>query len=185
NPTPAQLQRARRFRPYDAHPRVFEPNGRLHLIAVEDIKGWWADIRTWRDGPRQTIEHCLNACVIAMIDRALYRDRQDEQRRRDQERRDLADRLGHRAERRRKRLTEWASGYAQVQQMHAFVTSLEQRVQSEAPALAHPVRRWLQWARAYVDASDPVRRLLAGEGWALGDGEDDDPDGAMWRPADD
>jgi hypothetical protein len=62
NPNTAQLAKAKRLRPWDTHPQVFEPTGRLNLGLVE--RTW--DLHEWRETPNRPIEGQLNATILEM-----------------------------------------------------------------------------------------------------------------------
>jgi hypothetical protein len=121
------------------------------------------------DRPPRLIEGALNRFVARLVRRALHAKRQrviDAERERrwrdhdDKTRRRLQERDSEKL--RRRRLRTFAAKQARHERICQFVNGVEQRIRDERVELGalEVVRRWTDWARERLAASDPVEAFL-------------------------
>jgi hypothetical protein len=154
NPTAAQLAKAKRLRPWDAHPQVFEPTGRLHLGLVEHT---W-DVHEWRETPNRPIEAQLNATILEMIRHAQYRLDQEAEHARREAHRAVAERMRARKQKRIKQFQSAATAYQQFLQLETFVAAVSHAL--EAGPADPRMARWTRWARLIIARDNPVKAAL-------------------------
>ena len=154
NPTAAQLAKAKRLRPWDTHPQVFEPTGRLHLGLVEHT---W-DLHEWRETPNRPIEGQLNATIVEMIRHAQYRLEQEDKNARREAHRAVAERMRARQEKRIKQLQSAAVAYQQFLQLETFVAAVSDAL--DAGPTDPTMAQWKRWARLVIARDNPVNAVL-------------------------
>jgi len=139
--------------------------GRLSLRIEGD---WYGERhrRTWSDGKRQRLEDCLYQFVRSLLlsaavikrrrreaEERRIREEQERIRREEEERRRLEE------ARRRHALENAAFGWAHAVRIRQFLDELEAAAAADANMTAKSeaaFNTWLEWARQYANAMDPL-----------------------------
>ncbi|MDP1572194.1 MAG: hypothetical protein Q8L86_19525 [Vicinamibacterales bacterium] len=153
----------------------YVPSGTLSLtiLNVRHVR------QRWTETPSRPLEHLLNRFLVAVIRAALgvkrqradaersARGRQEQERLRQDEARRLAEvELRWREEQARMdRLERLASLWNRHRQVRELVGALRTKAGDVEPG--SELSEWLDWARDYVEASDPLRHLRARAGRTL------------------
>jgi hypothetical protein len=150
----AKLRRRHLF----ASEHAFTATGRPVLVAG---RHYHTGGRSWSDGRRQRLESVLGEIVLGIEELAAF-EAEEERQREAQRRAEAAEArqrqiAAQRAEHERaltKDLTDMANAWADAKNLRAFLTAVEEGVPAEFKT--EGFRAWVDWARARVEAVDPL-----------------------------
>jgi hypothetical protein len=133
-PTPTQLARAKRARPWRTDLQVFEPTGRLDMVLTEQT---W-DIHEWHETQSRRVEDQLHEVIAEMLRHGQYRRDQEAEHARAHERAALVSRLQRYIDSRVTQLNRAAQQYQEFVALSALVDALAQSAHGRS--LEPPVR---------------------------------------------
>ena len=145
-------------------PDTYEPTGVLTWWAAS-VDAYGRTRRTWNDGKRQRVEHCLNDVMIGLVQ--LAEARKAERRESEARQRQMAEevRQQHLAAERREReqerrdeLHRQVAAWRQSQELQSYLHALQL---AASPQISQDpdgrLARWLRWAETYVRKLDPMQ----------------------------
>ena len=142
---------------------VFEPTGQLRLGI---LSGHYSELkRSVSDGKHQRVEKCINAFIVKLVEEAVTRKRETEERERwhreweEQERRREEREKQVREEAERfKALEEETRNWRRAEEIRDYVATVEAKSIGENDAIdpAGELGQWIKWARDKADWLDPL-----------------------------
>ncbi len=168
---------------------VFEPTGQFRLGI---LSGYYSELkRSVSDGKHQRVEKCLNAFIVKLVEEAVSRKRETEERERwDREwaekerRREEREQLVREETERFKALEEETRNWRRAEEIRDYVATVEAKSIGESGAIdpAGELGQWIKWARHKADWLDPLVaakcQILDSDERENEDDDDDDDDDA-------
>jgi hypothetical protein len=156
-PTPKEIADAKRYSWMRPAPYDLVSSGTL-VLNIENV---WGIRHSWKDGKTQRLEDVLNDVVVGLIEGALQKKAQREERERERlkqeelERQREAARQHARHERAKvRRLERLREATVEHQRLREFVAQLHEVVGAVDPDTE--LGRWLSWADDHVRRLDPL-----------------------------
>lgn len=140
----------------------YESTGKLTLQLGDYSSYSWH--RTWNDGARQRVEDCLNAFIVAAVDRAEVVRREavewaerERLRKIEEEKRAAEAKLERIEGEKAKRLKELIQDQQLAVDIRSYVAAQRARLDSLQNETHRPlIEEWLAWAAEYADKIDPI-----------------------------
>ena len=159
-PTSKELADAKRYSWMRPAPYDLVSSGTL-VLNIEHV---WGTRHSWKDGKTRRLEDALNDVVVGLIEAALQKKAQREERERERLRQEELERQREAARQRARqerarvpRLERLCEATNEHQRLRAFVDKLHDVVGSVAPD--SELSRWLSWVDSHVSRLDPLTRF--------------------------
>lgn len=137
---------------------------RAHWGARAEHRGVYGSRHRWRDGKKQRLEERLNAVIEGLLSAALLEKQREAEREHQRQRREEAERRRKARQKRRleeeariERFNNMVAHWRRTKERRTFLEQLREAV--GAVETESQLGKWLAWAEAYVEGSDPLERF--------------------------